>query len=254
MSDQSPPDALANTSVLGRLLEEVSWEGRLVRGYRDGGRGRENVLTAEVLGPLSYLPRSTFLAAVFRAAHGAGEICELIASEAEQARITLLPDESTLSPGGTVVQPDGLLTTPGTHVLIESKGMGRSAFQAEQLSREFVCVLRDAGPARPLLLLITPGAPPVPVRGHGRLSIDDAISRYLEPVLDRTTGLDLTAAEVVSRIPQSVAWITWAELRDAVAAAEIDLSALPAGVAGTVRRLRDDLLRAVDWHSRSRPG
>ncbi|MEV6413229.1 hypothetical protein [Kribbella sp. NPDC051718] len=94
MSEQPPPEALANTSMLGRLLEEISWEGRLVRGYRNGGRGRENVLTAEVLGPLSYLPRSTFLAAVFRAAHGADETRELIAREAEEARITLLPDES----------------------------------------------------------------------------------------------------------------------------------------------------------------
>ncbi|MDX6279444.1 MAG: hypothetical protein QOH03_515 [Kribbellaceae bacterium] len=252
MSDQSPPEALANTSMLGRLLEEISWEGRLVRGYRNGGRGRENVLTAEVLGPLSYLPRSTFLAAVFRAAHGADETRELIASEAEQAQIILLPDESTLSPGGTVVQPDGLLTTPSTHVLIESKGMGKSAFQPEQLSREYVCVLRDAGPARPLLLLITPDPPPVPVKGHGRLPIEDAINLFLEPVLARTTGLDVPGAELASRIPESVAWITWTELRDAIATAEIDLSTLPNDIAGTVRRLRDDLLTAIDWHSRTR--
>jgi len=252
MSEQPPPEALTNTSMLGRLLEEISWEGRLVRGYRDGGRGRENVLTAEVFGPLSYLPRSTFLASVFRAAHGADETRELIASEAEQAQVTLLPDESTLSPGGTVVQPDGLLTTPSTHVLIESKGMGKSAFQPEQLSREFVCVLRDAGPSRPLLLLITPSAPPVPVKGHGRLSIEDAISLYLEPVLARTTGLGPPPAELISRIPDSVAWITWTELRDAVATAELDLSALPTELAGTVRRLRDDLLTAIDWHSRAR--
>ncbi|GAA3590748.1 hypothetical protein [Kribbella ginsengisoli] len=254
MPDQSPKEALANTSMLGRLLEEISWEGQLVRGYRNGGRGRENVLTAEVLGPLSYLPRSTFLAAVFRAAHGADETRELIAAEAEQARITLLPDESTLSPGGTVVQPDGLLTTPSTHVLIESKGMGKSAFQPEQLSREFVCVLRDAGPARPLLLLITPNPPPVPVKGHGRLSIEDAITRYLEPVLARTAGLEAPGADLASRIPDSVAWITWPELREAVATAAIDLSTLPAGIAGTVQRLRDDLLTAVDWHSRSQQG
>jgi hypothetical protein len=32
---------LRNASVLGRLLEEISWEGSLVKGYRDGGRGRE---------------------------------------------------------------------------------------------------------------------------------------------------------------------------------------------------------------------
>jgi hypothetical protein len=43
------PQASGNASVLGRLLEEISWEGASVRRYRDGGRGHENVLTAEVL-------------------------------------------------------------------------------------------------------------------------------------------------------------------------------------------------------------
>ncbi len=253
MPNLPPPDALANSSVIGRLLEEISWEGPRVRGYRDGGRGRENVLTAEVLGPLSYLPRPTFLAAVFRAAHGADETRERIALEAELSKITLLPDESVLAPGGTDVQPDGLLTTPSCHVLIEAKGMGRSAFQPEQLSREFVCVLRDAWKARPLLLLITPTEPPVPVKGHGRLSIETAISLHLESVLARTAGLDIAVDDLLDRIPDTVAWITWMKIRQAVSGAQIDLANLPAGVAGTVRRLRDDLVAAIDWHSRSQP-
>ena len=33
-------------SAMGRLLEEISWEGN-ARKYRHGGRGLENVLTAE---------------------------------------------------------------------------------------------------------------------------------------------------------------------------------------------------------------
>ena len=247
--DTPPSDTLSNSSVLGRLLEEISWEGARVRGYREGGRGRENVLTAEVLGPLTYLPRSTFLAAVFRAAHGADKTRELIAVEAELATITLLPDESRLAPGGTVVQPDGLLTTPSCHVLLEAKGMGNSAFQSEQLSREFACVLRDAGDARPLLLLITPAPPPFAVRGHGRLPVEEAIGLYLEPVLARTARLDIPVDQMLARIAETVAWITWHELRTAVVNAQIDLAALPVGVAGTVQRLRDDLVKAIDWHS-----
>jgi len=249
-SKRDPVDGLANSSVLGRLLEEISWEGPRVRGYRDGGRGRENVLTAEVLGPLSYLTRSVSLAAVFRAAHGADETRERVAAEAEQARIILLPEESTLAPGGTVVQPDGLLVTPSCHVLLESKGMGRSTFQPEQLSREFACVTRDAGVARALLLLITPAAPPVPVRGHGLLPIEAAIRLYLEPVLARTRGLDIPLDDLIARVPDTVAWITWNEVQAAVAGAPIDLTALPASIAGTVQRLRDDLVGAIDWHAR----
>jgi hypothetical protein len=247
MSPTSPDD-LGNNSVLGRLLEEISWEGSRVRGYRNGGRGRENVLTAEVLGTLSYLPRSVFLSAVLRSAHGADQTREIAAAEAEQATFTLLPDESQLSPGGVVVQPDGILVTPSCHVLIEAKGMGRSAFQPEQLSREFACVLRDAGDARPLLLLITPTPPPVPIKGQGRLTVEAAIARHLESVLARTTGLSASVNELIARIPDTVAWMTWDELGTAVATAELDLSEVPLTIAGTIQRLRDDLVRALAWH------
>ncbi|HEV8555564.1 MAG TPA: hypothetical protein VGR06_04100 [Actinophytocola sp.] len=57
--------------MVGRLLEELSWEGPRVRQYRFGGRGLENVLTAEVLTALDFLPRRGFLGAVLAAAHGA---------------------------------------------------------------------------------------------------------------------------------------------------------------------------------------
>jgi hypothetical protein len=60
----------ANASVIGRLLEEISWEGRRVRNYRSGGRGMENVLTAEVMLGLYYLPRRPFLGEVIRSARG----------------------------------------------------------------------------------------------------------------------------------------------------------------------------------------
>ena len=51
-----------NTTIIGRLLEEISWEGKRVRLYRHGGRGMENVLTAEVMLPLrwSYHPHQSW--------------------------------------------------------------------------------------------------------------------------------------------------------------------------------------------------
>lgn len=61
----------SNDSVIGRLLQEISWEGANVKGYHRGGVGRENVLTAEVLWALDLLPRQLFLARVMKAAHGA---------------------------------------------------------------------------------------------------------------------------------------------------------------------------------------
>jgi hypothetical protein len=50
-------------SVLGRLLMELSWVGCNIRDVRDGGLGLENVLTAEALTPLDFLPRTDFLRA-----------------------------------------------------------------------------------------------------------------------------------------------------------------------------------------------
>lgn len=83
---------------LSRLLEEISWEGRSVVKYRDGGRGKENVLTAEVLTALDYLPRSAYLGAVLRHAHGAPAAVARAAGEAEEAEIVFLPEEFALTP------------------------------------------------------------------------------------------------------------------------------------------------------------
>ncbi len=63
-------DGATNTSIIGRLLEEISWEGNAAP-YRRGGRGRENVLTAEVMASLDLLPRTHFLAEVLLAGHSA---------------------------------------------------------------------------------------------------------------------------------------------------------------------------------------
>jgi hypothetical protein len=45
--------------------------GANIRDFHDGGLGFENVLTAEALTALDFLPRTDFLGAVLQAAHGA---------------------------------------------------------------------------------------------------------------------------------------------------------------------------------------
>jgi hypothetical protein len=67
---QFPVRPLVNDSRVGRLLEEISWEGN-TRPYRQGGRGRGNALTTEVFALPDWLPRQAFLGAVLAAAHGA---------------------------------------------------------------------------------------------------------------------------------------------------------------------------------------
>lgn len=58
-------------SVIGRLLEELSWVGSTIKAYRHGGRGYENVLTAEALQALDFLPRGQFLGEVLQQCTGA---------------------------------------------------------------------------------------------------------------------------------------------------------------------------------------
>lgn len=98
MRDNERMEEPRNTSVIGRLLDEVSWVGSKVPDYRGGGRGHENVLTAEVLLPLTYLPRAEFLGEVFRCANGADEARRRVAGELEHAEIVFLPDQSQLGP------------------------------------------------------------------------------------------------------------------------------------------------------------
>ncbi|MCA4135657.1 hypothetical protein [Arthrobacter sp. M4] len=64
--ESAPP-----ASVIGRLADELSWAGSSIRRLRNGGRGDENVLTAEVVLLLPLLPRTAFLGGVLMAAHGA---------------------------------------------------------------------------------------------------------------------------------------------------------------------------------------
>ena len=180
------PAARAPDSTLGRLLQELSWVGSNIRAYRNGGLGFENVLTAEVLTVLDYLPRRAFLGAVIAGAVGAAEARRTVLEEIEQAELTLLPEELTLTRSDSktvVVQPDGTLVSPSSYVLIEAKRIRRSSFQPEQLAREYAGAMQEAQGRTPLLLLILGGPPPVSVAGAGRLSIEDAVKRHFGEVL-----------------------------------------------------------------------
>lgn len=244
-----------NASVIGRLLEELSWEGTGVRAYRDGGRGRENVLTAEVLMALDFLPRTAFLGAVLQAAHGADAARGRVIEEVEQAELVLLPEETKLRPSGAtyqqqlVVQPDGVLTSPTCRVLIEAKRIRSSSFQPEQLAREYVALMRASGERTPLLLLILGAEPPVSVRGQGKLGIEDALTRHLESVLHRTEDHDLSAESLREQVTRVCAWTTWNELRQTAAAQQGRYQTDDPSVAGTVARLVNSITRSVTWHT-----
>lgn len=238
---------LANVSAIGRLLEEISWEGARVRGYRQGGRGLENVLTTEVFMLLDFLPRDRFLAPVLRSAEGADITRERIATEAEEADIQLLPGDVTLLPAGIKVQPDATVTTPTCSVLIEAKRIKASAFQPEQLAREYLAVLQGTEARRPLLLLVLGAPPPVVIKGQGRMSPHDSIADQLPALLDRLGRDPAEAAELSDALADRLAWITWAQIGDIVGGAMPPENS--SGAEATVRRMAGALLQAVEWHS-----
>jgi len=241
------PTPGARDSTLGRLLQELSWVGSSIRAYRDGGLGFENVLTAEVLTVLDYLPRTAFLGAVIAGATGAAEARQRVVEEIEMAELTLLPDDLSIprhEAGAVVVQPDGVLVSPSCYVLIEAKRIRRSSFQAEQLAREYAAVLQEARGRTPLLLLVLGAPPPVSVAGGGRLSVEEAVARHLakfSPPAELPRLLD--------ELGSVVAWTTWDQLREVVESQAVAFRCDDDSVAGSVARLSGAVTDAVRRHA-----
>lgn len=238
---------LTNDSPVGRLLEELSWEGN-ARKYREGGRGLENVLVTEVFQALDLLPRAAFLAEVVRQAHGDASALDAAAAEAEAFRVDVLPGGSDLCPGGPNIQPDVLLRAPTVTVVVEAKRLRSGSFQPEQLAREYLVLERDHPSSTRILLLVLPDAPPVAVRGRGRLSIRDAILEQLEPVHARAHDApDLQG--LVDRLDAACAWTTWADVDRILEEGRASLPPLPTTVEAAIGRTSGAGRRAIAWHS-----
>lgn len=238
---------LQNDSPVGRLLEELSWEGN-ARKYREGGRGVENVLVTEVFGVLDLLPRNAFLGGMLRVAHGAATAREGVLSEIEAVRIDVLPGGPDLAPGGPNIQPDVMLHAPASTTLVEAKRIRTGAFQPEQLAREYLTLRRDHETLTRLLLLVLPAPPPVPVRGLGRLDIRQAILDRL-PAVHSRAGAPPPLDDLVGQIDETVAWVTWAEIAVASQRGLDELDIDHGSVEAAVKRGAAAISRAIAWHS-----
>ena len=247
-------DVSQDLSAIGRLLRELSWSGRSIRAYRDGGLGVENVLTVEVLQGLDFLPRAAFLGAVIAAAHDAPAARAKLVGDSELAKFTLLPNALDLDGSdargeqGPVVYPDALLVSPGCFAVVEAKRIRSSSFQTEQLAREFVLAAHAAGGKTPLLLLILGAAPPVLVEGCGRLSIQDAIASQIRPVL-RRIGREHEAESLIELIPPVVTWTTWHEVASVVQSQCEALDWVEPSLRSCIERLADSVAAATSRHS-----
>jgi hypothetical protein len=210
---QYPVLRLVNNSPVGRLLEEISWEGN-ARPYRNGGRGRENVLTTEVFTLLDWLPRQAFLGAILAAAHGADPIRAEVAAQVESMTVSVLPgdvhgERADGSPTPWSVQPDVRLESWRAALWVEAKRIRPASFQPHQLARTLHALLTTTGDRLPLLLLVLGAPPPIRVARVGTLDIPDAVEHSLALFDDQQDLLTTGARE-------AVAWLTWTELALAV--------------------------------------
>ncbi len=238
-------------TIVGRLLYEISWEGNAKKGYRTGGQGRENVLTAEVLQILDWLPRERFLGSVIRSMHGAEATREILVSQVEEIEITMLPDAVYLQPSAKKyeVQPDGLITSSSVFCFIEAKRIRPGSFLAKQLARELVATILMAEKRNPLLALLLPDKPPVPVKGAGRLTIEEAVSVYIQEAVEKEAeNFSFSVKEIQELIDDTICWITWDEL---LACAKKQLASFTnesVSVVNAVSRMVDNLDRVIQWH------
>lgn len=238
-------------STVGRLLEEVSWE--RATSYREGGRGRENVLSAEVMMALDFLPRTHFLGALMSAAEGAEEARTTLISEIEQAELSFLPGDLSLTPNVPgkaliAVQPDALITTDKAFVLVEAKRVRTSSFQPEQLAREYVATMANTGVRTPLIFLLGV-KPPVTVKGRGKLSLELAIAPALESILSRINNQQFELEELIRGIPEVFCWISWPEVSELVRAQAESFAATDPSTNASVQRLAASVNSSIAWHA-----
>lgn len=233
-----------NSSPIGRLLEEISWEGN-ARAYRSGGRGRENVLTTEVFLALDFLPRSHFLGRLLQGAIGADDARSEICRTIEEAAIDVLPGNIQCGTSAKpTIQPDALIETAANVCLVEAKRIiGSPTFQRPQITRSVQALHHRSQSRTGLLLLVVPTAPPVAVAGLGRMSIEDAVRLGISDCAHPREVLELEAFAA-----QSVAWITWAQIAAIVRSSAEQLETADGSLAATVQRLAQSVVRAIEWH------
>ena len=250
--------AYTNNSILGSLLREISWVGgsNLAEHYRNGGLGIENVLAAEVLQGLDFLPRQHFLGAVISELSGhILPVREKLMTEIEQISISLLTQHFYLRPSEKShdtkidVQPDGFLVSPSIFGLIECKPMKRSSFGSEQLAREFVIATREARGRLPMLMLILGEEPPVRIEGAGRQAIRNAILDNLEAVRGMTEQHPYSYSELKDMVDTSVAWITWRRISEIVVGQMKTIAAESPSVLASIQRLADAVTGAIERHN-----
>src|SRR5690606_10544575 len=141
------------------------------------------------------------------------------------------------------VQPDVLLSSESSLVFVEAKAVKRASFQPSQLGRELLVTRDHSKGRRAVLLLVLGSAPPVAVRGLGRMAIEEAIALGAAELVER--GLDGTSAGV------DVCWTTWRSISETVSNSAAVFTNPDPSVVAAVRRQASVLQAAINVHSQS---
>jgi hypothetical protein len=213
------------------------------------------VLTVEVFQALDFLPRTEFLGRIIRSAEGGSPATmRILAEQVEDLTFSLLPGDINLAEdppygkGRLNLQPDGILQSSLVYCMLEAKRIKRGAFMPEQLAREFLAVVQEAGNRNGLLFLVLPAPPPVQVRRHGRLALHDAVALCLPRVLERAEGRFPATNELCSIIDSTLAYTTWPRIEAEVEGALKKFSCDDPSVRGSVCRLGKAVTNAIRWH------
>lgn len=233
-------------SAIGRLLDEISWEGN-ARKYRDGGVGKENVLTTEVFSALDFLPRTAFLGAVIGAAVGADDARAALIDDIEVSGVEVLsgdlrPTLPSGVPATWTIQPDGLIRSGRSVCFIEAKRLRSASFQQRQIARTALAVIDLAKERTAFALLVLPDEPPVRVAKHGRMPISEA----LRLGLDDSPWTDDEIERVAS---EHFAWITWRKLGETVHSAADRFASGDPSIDRAVGRLAQEVQHALNRHA-----
>jgi len=150
------------------LLEDMSWasdpDGRMSSKYEEKwGYGDENILSAEVLNCLSFMPRAFVVKILRLACTNAGVPSDWLDGIAGQIAIHGLSgnnyypvDDVRDASNIKLVQPDGWMLAINTAIMLEAKGTAKGAkFNAGQLAKEYLALhtVTDAKDRKILLIL-----------------------------------------------------------------------------------------------------
>lgn len=192
----------------------------------------------DVLLQLDHLPRGHFLGAVLAAATGADEARERLVREVELAEMTVHPQPMPVGSRHRV-HLDAQLETPGVLAAVETKPVQSLTQHAEHVAQLVTALSSARGQRAALALLVLDEAPPYRVGRRGTLGLQGLMELGAGELADR--------GQPLATIPDadSIAWLTWARVREVVTQQRDSFECSDPSVHAAVNRLATSFLGTI---------